>query len=89
MKHRAGAILVGSPSGGGEFGNAGYTYTTFTLPNSNSKIKVPHNWINYDLEFSTNHELYPQYNVQPQIMDMINGNDVVMKNVLEIIRKSN
>lgn len=89
LKHRAGAILVGSPSGGGEFGNAGYTYTTFTLPNSNSKIKVPHNWINYDLEFSTNHELYPQYNVQPQIMDMINGNDVVMKNVLEIIRKSN
>jgi hypothetical protein len=88
LKHRAGAVLIGSPSGGGEFGNAGYTYTTFTLPNSNSKIKVPHNWINYDLDFVTNHELYPQYDVQPDIDDLINNNDVVMDKVLEIIQKS-
>lgn len=88
LKHRAGAILIGSPSGGGEFGNAGYTYTTFTLPNSNSKIKVPHNWINYDLEFETNHELYPQYNVHPEIKDLIEENDVVMNKVLEIISKA-
>lgn len=88
LKHRANAILIGSPSGGGEFGNAGYTYTTFTLPNSNSKIKVPHNWINYDLEFTTNHELYPQYNIHPEIKDLINDNDVVMNKVLEIIKRS-
>jgi hypothetical protein len=88
LKHRAGAILIGSPSGGGEFGNAGYTYTTFTLPNSSSKIKVPHNWINYDLEFITNHELYPQFNVHPEIDDLINDNDVVMDKVLEIIKRS-
>lgn len=88
LKHRAGAILVGSPSGGGEFGNAGYTYTTFTLPNSNSKIKVPHNWINYDIDFLVNHELYPQHYVQPSIADMITDNDVVMNKVLEIIRNN-
>ena len=86
LKHKASAILIGSPSGGGEFGNAGYTYTTFTLPNSNSKVKVPHNWINYDIEFASNHELYPQYMVQPQIDDMIGKKDVVMEKALEIIR---
>lgn len=88
LKHRAGAILVGSPSGGGEFGNAGYTYTTFTLPNSNSKIKVPHNWINYDIDHTSNHELYPQYIIQPKINDLITGKDVVMEKVLEVIRVS-
>lgn len=86
LKHRAGAILIGSPSGGGEYGNAGYTYTTFTLPNSNSKIKVPHNWINYDISFTTNHELYPQYTVQPQIGDLLLGKDVVLEKTLRIIR---
>lgn len=87
LKHRAGAILIGSPSGGGEFGNAGYTYTSFTLPNSNSKIKVPHNWINYDITFTTNHELYPQYTIQPQIGDLLKGRDVVLQKTLEIIKK--
>lgn len=86
LKHRTGAILVGSPSGGGEFGNAGYTYTSFTLPNSNSKIKVPHNWINYDIDFTVNHGLYPQYIIQPQINDLLNGKDVVLEKTLEIIK---
>ena len=87
LKHRSGAILIGSPSGGGEFGNAGYTYTSFTLPNSNSKIKVPHNWINYDIDFTINHELYPEYLIQPEINDLINGKDVVLEKTLEIIKK--
>jgi C-terminal processing protease CtpA/Prc len=90
LKHRAGAILIGSPSGGGEYGNAGYTYTTFTLPNSNSKIKVPHNWINYDIAHTSNHELYPQFTVQPSIDDMLTKRDVVLEKTLEKIRgKSN
>ncbi len=85
LKHRSNAILIGSPSGGGEFGNAGYTYTTFTLPNSNSKIKVPHNWINYDITYQQNHELYPQYIVVPSIKDLIEGNDIVMDKALILI----
>jgi hypothetical protein len=86
LKHRAGAILVGSPSGGGEYGNAGYTYTTFTLPNSNSRIKVPHNWINYDIAYTSNHELYPQYTVVPTIDDILVKKDVVLEKTLEKIR---
>ncbi len=86
LKHRASAILIGSRSGGGEFGNAGYTYTTFTLPNSNSKIKVPHNWINYDIEHTNKHELYPQFEVQSQINDLLEGKDVVLERTLQIIR---
>ncbi len=89
LKHRAGAVLVGSPSGGAEYGNAGYTYTTFTLPNSNSKIKVPHNWINYDIAYTSNHELYPQIKVTPTIQDILSGNDVVLEATLKTINKDN
>jgi hypothetical protein len=88
LKHKASAVLIGSPSGGGEFGNAGYTYATFTLPNSNSKIKVPHNWINYDIEHTNNHELYPQHTVRPELQDLIEGNDVVMNKTLELIKQA-
>jgi hypothetical protein len=86
LKHRAGAILIGSPSGGAEYGNAGYTYTSFTLPNSNSKIKVPHNWINYDIAYTNNHELSPQFTVVPDINDILAKKDVVLEKTLEKIR---
>lgn len=89
LKHRAGAILVGSPSGGAEYGNAGYTYTTFTLPNSNSKIKVPHNWINYDIAHTSNHELYPQIKVIPTIHDILSGRDKVLETALDSINADN
>jgi len=89
LKHRAGAVLVGSPSGGAEYGNAGYTYTSFTLPNSNSKIKVPHNYINYDIAYTANHELYPQIKITPTINDILSGEDVVLRRTLESIESNN
>lgn len=89
LKHRAGAILIGTPSGGAEYGNAGYTYTTFTLPNSNSKIKVPHNWISYDIAHTSNHELYPQIKVISSINDILSGRDKVLETTLESINMGN
>lgn len=89
LKHRVGAVLVGSPSGGGEFGNAGYTYTSITLPNSKSKIKIPHNWIDYDISHSNNHELYPNILVKPDIQDLLKNRDVVLENTIRMIENKN
>lgn len=85
LKHRVGALLIGSPSGGGEFGNAGYTYTSVTLPNSKSKIKIPHNWINYDLSHSHHHELYPNEIVQPRIDDLLHQRDIVLQRAIQLM----
>lgn len=84
LKHKANATIIGSSSGGAEFGNGGYTYIQVTLPVTGSKLKMPHNYIDYNIG-NSNGSLNVDKKIEMNIEDYIEKKDFVLEKAIKYI----
>ena len=83
------ALFVGEEVGGGYLGNTSGTTMSITLPNSKIRVFIP--LIKYVLAVSNyshpRRGVIPDHQIQPDINDVLNGVDVEIPYVLELIKK--
>ncbi len=84
------ATFIGEETGGGAQGLNGGTFLDVTLPNTYLTLVVPlEKWVKIPQNYPHLHRgIIPQVKVTPSIQDLIQGNDVVMKEALRRIAKS-
>ncbi len=89
VKHNRKAIFVGEEVGGGFYGNtSGYSFT-LTLPNSKITVEVP--IIRFVLDVDGQKPgtgALPDFPIQPDINDFLNGIDTELNFTIGLIRKN-
>ncbi len=86
LKNTAGAIIVGTETGGGESGNCGGGFPTLRLPNTRFKIRFPLFWIRYRHgKPNTGRGVMPHVPVQYSILDYLQEKDLEMEAVRRMI----
>lgn len=90
LKNRAGAATIGAETGGGETGNCGGGYPKLVLPNTRIKVRFPLHYLRYDVG-RPNHGrgVLPDFPTRYTIDHYLNGRDLDMEKVYELIRLGN
>jgi len=83
------ATFVGEETGGGYDGNTSGHSETYTLPNTSITVRIPR-WM-YTTA-NSGHKYYgrgviPQYNIEPNLEDIIRGDDTILSFTIELTVK--
>ena len=83
------ATFVGEETGGGYDGNTSGYSETYTLPNTSVSVRIPR-WM-YTTA-NPGHKYYgrgviPQYNIEPNLEDILRGDDTILSFTLELTAK--
>ncbi|TAE74860.1 MAG: hypothetical protein EAZ85_03775 [Bacteroidetes bacterium] len=84
------AVFIGEESGGGANGLTGGDFISIVLPQTNLQLEVPiERWSKKIPSYPyQNRGIIPQYIIEPDIEDILNGKDKVLEKTLELIEKN-
>jgi hypothetical protein len=88
LKSQRKITIVGEETGGGEIGTDGDGFSVVRLPQTKLLLYLPQFWVTSVVSHkNTGHGVMPDVKVVPAIADRVNGTDVVMQKVKELINK--
>jgi hypothetical protein len=87
LKYKANAIIIGEETGGNIAGSNAVISGHLLLPNSKIKVQIPMYHLYHDIDVKNDgHGLIPDYQTFYTKDDILNGTDVDVKKVLELIK---
>lgn len=87
LKHKAQAVIIGDETGGNVAGSNAILTGSLFLPNTHVKIFVPVYHIYHDIDVeNTGHGLMPDYRTIYGKQDILEGSDLDMKKVKELVK---
>lgn len=88
LKNRAGARVVGTESGGAEWGNCGGGFPKLKLPNTGYKVRFPLFLLRYSVgRPDTGRGVMPDISTPYGIQDLLNGKDLEMEAIRRVLRQ--
>jgi len=89
LKHRTKAIIIGSETGGAEFGSNAVLNYVLTMPNTQVRAIIPHYYLDHDVEPALEGRgVIPDYTIKYTLEERLANQDKELDQILQLINSS-